>query len=575
MKKIYVLLFTFLMTTATTFGQVVINEIDADTPGTDTAEFIELFGTPNASLDGLVVVLFNGSSDTSYAAFDLDGNTLDANGFFILGNDSVISAGDISIGASNALQNGADAVAIYTGDDTDFPTGTAATTTNLVSAIVYDTNDGDDTGLLTALGETVQYNEDENAAKDSQSIQRKEDGTYEVKNPTFRLSNGAAVCSLAISVDSVVCDAITSGADTYTTIITFTGGGTETYTVNSTTGSVDLTNGNPTNDETGTIEITGVTEGTDVTLTITSTLCDLSEPIVSPSCIPALNLPFTEDFSYADGSLTANPNWSDYSGTPLDMLVSGGQAVVLQDGSRSEDAGIEFTPVSGDVYYSFDFTLNDPGAGITGTDFEYFASFKDDAFILNGRLDIVAPASGGDFSLGLATSASTADATWGSDLTFGTTYRVTVRYSQDNNIAELWVDASSATDTSITSSDEGAPGTTVSQFILRQSGSSSDETILVDNLTVATTFAETLSVQNIGALAEFSLYPNPTNTGSVNITSSNTSVMNVQVFDILGKQVKNETLVNDTLNVSNLKSGLYMVKITQDNATSTKKLVIK
>jgi hypothetical protein len=51
--------------------------------------------------------------------------------------------------------------------------------------------------------------------------------------------------------------------------------------------------------------------------------------------------------------------------------------------------------------------------------------------------------------------------------------------------------------------------------------------------------------------------------------------MNVKVFDILGKQVKNEILSNNTLNVSNLNTGVYIVKITQNNASITKKLVIR
>ena len=44
-------------------GGVQINEIDSDTAGTDTLEFIELSdgGAGNTPLDGLVVVLFNGS----------------------------------------------------------------------------------------------------------------------------------------------------------------------------------------------------------------------------------------------------------------------------------------------------------------------------------------------------------------------------------------------------------------------------------------------------------------------------------------------------------------------------------
>lgn len=66
------------------WGQIRINEVDADTPSTDTAEFLELYGPPNASLDGLVLVFYNGNGDVSHAAFDLDGRTLDGTGFFVL-----------------------------------------------------------------------------------------------------------------------------------------------------------------------------------------------------------------------------------------------------------------------------------------------------------------------------------------------------------------------------------------------------------------------------------------------------------------------------------------------------------
>ncbi len=89
-----------------------------------------------------------------------------------------------------------------------------------------------------------------------------------------------------------------------------------------------------------------------------------------------------------------------------------------------------------------------------------------------------------------------------------------------------------------------------------------------------TDIAAPLSVTDFNANT-FSLYPNPTNTGSVSISSTNSEAISVQVFDILGKQVKNQTLTNNTLNVANLKSGVYIVKITQNNASTTKKLVIK
>ncbi|MEZ5305177.1 MAG: hypothetical protein R3F11_31715 [Verrucomicrobiales bacterium] len=54
-------------------ADLVINEIDCDTPGNDTREFIELLGDPNQSLTGYVIVLYNGNSptDASYRTIDL------------------------------------------------------------------------------------------------------------------------------------------------------------------------------------------------------------------------------------------------------------------------------------------------------------------------------------------------------------------------------------------------------------------------------------------------------------------------------------------------------------------------
>ncbi len=77
--------------TETTTAQIIINEVDADTPGVDSFEFVELYdgGTGNTDLSGLVIVFFNGSDDASYQAFDLDGFSTDANGFFLLGNSAV------------------------------------------------------------------------------------------------------------------------------------------------------------------------------------------------------------------------------------------------------------------------------------------------------------------------------------------------------------------------------------------------------------------------------------------------------------------------------------------------------
>ena len=169
----------FVGITETTMAQVIINEVDADNSGTDMSEFVELFdgGSGNTDLSGLVVVFFNGSDDASYQSFDLDGFSTDANGFFLLGNSGVTPTPGI-IFNNNSLQNGADAVALYTGDTADFPNDTPVTTNNLLDAIVYDTSDADDPGLLPLLNTgQPQVNEDGAGNKDNHSNQRIPNGT--------------------------------------------------------------------------------------------------------------------------------------------------------------------------------------------------------------------------------------------------------------------------------------------------------------------------------------------------------------------------------------------------------------
>lgn len=170
------ILLALLLTATGVRAQVLINEVDSDTEGTDILEFVELYGEPFTPLDGLVLVFFNGAGDLSYDAFDLDGYSLGSNGFFLIGNTGVIPTPSIFF-LSNGLQNGADAVALYEGDENDFLVGTPVTTAGLIDAVVYDTNDADDSGLLVLLnpGEP-QLNEDGGGDKDVHSNMRCPDG---------------------------------------------------------------------------------------------------------------------------------------------------------------------------------------------------------------------------------------------------------------------------------------------------------------------------------------------------------------------------------------------------------------
>ncbi|MEY3598797.1 MAG: hypothetical protein RL521_1219, partial [Bacteroidota bacterium] len=141
-------MFSLLMSMAAS-AQVVINEVDADQTGTDATEFIELKGAPGASLNGHVLVMFNGSGNTSYNAIDLTGSTIPASGYFVIGNAAVPNVNIVING--NSLQNGADGVAIYQAAVAAWPNGTAVSANGLVDAVVYGTDDADATTLLATL----------------------------------------------------------------------------------------------------------------------------------------------------------------------------------------------------------------------------------------------------------------------------------------------------------------------------------------------------------------------------------------------------------------------------------------
>ncbi len=591
MKKLY-FLFTILICTAS-FGQV-INEVDADTPGTDMAEFVEILWTPNTALDNLSVVFFNGNDDASYQVYDLDGFVTDADGFFILANDGIATASDISIGASNVIQNGADAVALYSGD---FVSGDPVTATNLLSGVVYDTGDADDADLLAAIG-GVQYDERENNNSDGQSIQRNNDGTYTVKSITFRADNNAAVCDLSLGSISAICDASTTGTDTYTVTLDFTGGGTSNYTVTADSGVVVLSAGDPSTDATGTITVTGVNEGTDLIITVQDgVLCNLSSMATSPVCEPSNSLPLYEGFDYTVADELGNQTlWEDFSGgttNPIDVVAgslsytdfsaSTGNSINMIGGSV--DSRLLFDEVTtGEVYASFLVNVTDISSITDLNDGGYFAVFGSTTNSFRSRLWVKPTVDATSGTVDFAYNAEGTGSGFGQTQNLNDTVLIVISYNVVSGVSNLWVNPSSSdfgagSPPTADATNTDASPTSVDRFILRQDSTGETPNIIFDELRLGTNWADVtpsaLSTQDITSQATFNMFPNPTNTGIVTITSVSNEAINVQVFDVLGKGVKNQIVTNNTLNVSDLKSGIYFVRISQNTSTVTKKLVIK
>jgi len=71
------------------------------------------------------------------------------------------------------------------------------------------------------------------------------------------------------------------------------------------------------------------------------------------------------------------------------------------------------------------------------------------------------------------------------------------------------------------------------------------------------------------------IYPNPVEDNYVMITSPVNGLKNIEVFDINGRRVMDTVISNDTLDVSSINSGFYMIKVTIDGKTKISKLVVR
>jgi hypothetical protein len=78
-------------------------------------------------------------------------------------------------------------------------------------------------------------------------------------------------------------------------------------------------------------------------------------------------------------------------------------------------------------------------------------------------------------------------------------------------------------------------------------------------------------------IEDLNFYPNPVTNGKIYITSKNTSAKEISIYDVLGKRVLqiNMNVNTKEVNVGTLTSGVYIIKIKEDEATATRKLIVK
>lgn len=408
----------------------------------------------------------------------------------------------------------------------------------------------------------------------------------------LKLTNVSSSCALSLSAETTACVASTIALDNYTITIPFTGGGTASYTI---TTSGTVSGDNPSSVATGNIVITFV-ENSPYLATITGGTCNFTITGNSPECKTENALPYYEGFNYTVGnSLGSEQKWTN---------VNSGDNIVSATGNLSYTGlttagnsisfaadGIDcFSPItstnSGTVYYSFLMNISSM-AGVTDANGGYLAGFGETntnlgATLWTKRVDDT------NFNLGIEVRTANAANTTFTSTTYqtGQTYFVVVGYTfnpttTSDDVVSLWINPvvnNPEPSATLTDTHAATDLLNVSRFFFRQDSATKTPAVQIDELRIGTAWADV--VPQVAGLADnningLTMYPNPLKGNTLFLTSTANAAMSVQIFDLLGKEVLKSNVMNNTVNVSGLNAGVYMVKVTEEGKTATRKLVIQ
>lgn len=81
--------------------------------------------------------------------------------------------------------------------------------------------------------------------------------------------------------------------------------------------------------------------------------------------------------------------------------------------------------------------------------------------------------------------------------------------------------------------------------------------------------------QMLSVKESFKLYPNPASNDVVFITTATNGIKDIVVYDVFGEIVLTDRISSKSLYISKLVAGVYVLQLTENNETMTRKLVVK
>lgn len=346
-------------------GIVKLNEVYYDSPGSDTHTFTELFGTPGMNLDGFSLEGVNGNGGTTTDVIDLTGNSVPADGFFVIGQDAGVDNVDL-IDSDVDFQNGPDNVVLINGIDTVDALGYG----NFSSAVfVGEGNPAEDVFGGVSLNRYPDGDDTDDNATDFL-------GAY----PTPGLNNMAPTAIIG-GGSSVSFDSVMIGSDSTRNYTIYNNGSADLVVSNILTSNADFTV-----DWVDTVIAPGANASLAVTFTPTDTVVYAdsmimvnNDPLNGARAVSLSGIGFGTPVATNDLNLTFEdasdiPNWSHWDETNFFTTeawdptggVAGSGALLLGDGGFDFIAKRPIVATPG-TYFSISADINTSGWAQPGT----------------------------------------------------------------------------------------------------------------------------------------------------------------------------------------------------------------
>ena len=540
MKKLY---FLFLLCTsigvAQSAGDIVVTEFmaDSDAVSDTVGEWLEIYNATTSAIDlnGWTIKDDGAPPYTNTYTFSVS-VVVPAQSYFVLGRGAADTASnggvelDFSYGDGVfTLGNSDDEIVVLSPDSTEidrvnygvggFPDGGPGYSISLdISALSGDNNDPTNWCLGATTYGAGDY------------------GTPGVANPTC-----APVCEVSLGSPDTTCDAVTSDVDTYAITLAYSGAGASTFVVSATSGTVG--GDDPSTVADGTITVSGIQEGVDVTITVDDTgtggLCALSRTVSSPICAPTgtvdLALQGIIDFGLAssDGKaihLVATADIADLSVYGIGVANNGGGT-----------DGQEYTFDSLSITAGENILVARNATAMTAYISQEGMDLFDHVLIATSSIS-----QNGDDAIELFKNGTVVE-TFGEINVDGTGQSWEYLDSWAYKVDGAWT--------------YGGVSCTVGTATIYES-------------TCVYPFVSSLSIADLAA-GGIAIYPNPVNNGFVTIKSQLSGELNVDLYDIMGRNIQSTQMGTGTLDVRSVKAGIYLLKVSNDEVAHTAKLIIK